>query len=72
MSTKVTRVCGYLVRISPASSTPTAPAPTMITLAASASLAAASRHDAARCTSDTSLATGLIGRWYVEPVASTR
>eukprot|EP00308_Calcidiscus_leptoporus_P018931 CAMPEP_0119387960 /NCGR_PEP_ID=MMETSP1334-20130426/102918_1 /TAXON_ID=127549 /ORGANISM="Calcidiscus leptoporus, Strain RCC1130" /LENGTH=43 /DNA_ID= /DNA_START= /DNA_END= /DNA_ORIENTATION= len=43
MSTSVTRLSGYSVKISPASSTPTAPAPIMMTDLDSASFAAALR-----------------------------
>jgi len=72
MSTKVTCLFGYTVRISPASSTPTAPAPTMMTDCAAASLAAAPDHDTSRSASVPSDEVGLIGSEYVEPTASSR
>mmetsp|Transcript_79217 Transcript_79217/g.232603 ORF Transcript_79217/g.232603 Transcript_79217/m.232603 type:complete len:316 (+) Transcript_79217:81-1028(+) len=63
MSTIVTLFCGNSVRISPASSTPTAPAPTMMTFSDSLSLLCAVRQEARRCESEGSEATGLIGSW---------
>ena len=72
MSMKITCLFGYTVRISPASSIPTGPAPTMITVFAVFSLAAARHHAAVRSASVGSDCSGLIGSAYVEPTAITR
>mmetsp|Transcript_1712 Transcript_1712/g.3584 ORF Transcript_1712/g.3584 Transcript_1712/m.3584 type:complete len:243 (-) Transcript_1712:484-1212(-) len=62
-STNVTVISGRDSKISAASSTPTAPAPTMITDFASDSRDAACLHEALRSCSVGSATTGLIGSW---------